>query len=184
MADHSTIARPYARAVFDVANSDGRLALWSDALHAAAGVVSDSVARAYLATPALKASERAAFVVGVLDGTAVSDALGSAQGRNLLALLSENGRLAALPEIAAQFDKLRADAENKVAVKLRSASEVDERQLETMTAALRKRLGRSVEIEVVVDSNLVGGAIVRADDRVIDGSVKRRLERLAAALIG
>lgn len=184
MADYSTIARPYARAVFDVANSDGRLANWSEALHAAAGVVADPVARAYLATPALKANERAVFLVGVLAATAVSDTIGSAQGRNLLALLSENGRLAALPEIAAQFDKLRADAENKVTVKLYSASDVDARQLETMTAALRERLGRSVEIEVAVDSNLVGGAIVRADDRVIDGSVKSRLERLAAALIG
>lgn len=184
MADHSTIARPYARAVFDVANRDGRLAAWSDALHAAAAVVGDPVARGYLANPARKARERAELILSVLDGTAVAETIGSVHGRNLFALLSENGRLAALPEIAVQFDKLKWDAENKVAVKLSAASEVDERQVESIAEALRKKLGRSVELKVEVDPNLIGGAIVRADDRVIDGSVRSRLERLAASLIG
>jgi F-type H+-transporting ATPase subunit delta len=183
MADHSTIARPYARALFAVASSDGELGAWSDAVHAAAGVVSDPVARAYLARPALKARERADFVARVLEGTAVARTLGSTHGRNLLALLSENGWLAALPEIASQFDKLKSAAENKVAVRLHAASDVDERQVENITEALRKRLGRTVELEVDVNPDLVGGAIVRADDRVIDGSVKSRLERLAASLI-
>jgi len=125
MADHTTVARPYARALFDVASSDGQLAAWSDALHAAAAVVADPVARNYLARPALQTSERAGFLASVLDGTAVAGTIGSTHGRNLLALLSENGRLAALPEIATQFDKLKSAAENKVAVKLQAASDVD-----------------------------------------------------------
>jgi len=184
MADHSTIARPYARAVFQIASRAGQLEPWSDALHAAAGVVADPAARAYLARPTLKASERAAFLASVLAGTAVGGVVSSTHGRNLLALLSENGRLAALPEIAAQFDKFKADAENTVAVKLQAASDVDAQQIERITAALRNKLGRTVELAVEVNPNLVGGAIVRADDRVIDGSVKSRLQRLAAALIG
>jgi len=184
MADHSTIARPYARAVFEVAKRDDRLAPWSDALRAAADVVGDPVARDHLANPALRARERAEFIVSVLERTAVADTIGSVHGRNLLALLSENGRLATLAEIAAQFDKLKSDAENKVFVRLSAASEVDARQIENMTEALRRKLGRTVELEVEVNPNLIGGAIVRADDRVIDGSVKSRLQRLAASLIG
>jgi len=184
MAEQSTIARPYARAVFAVANRDGQLAAWSEALHAAAAVAGDPVARAYLARPTLKASERAEFMANVLASTAVGGTVSSTHGRNLLALLSENGRLAALPEIAAQFDKLKASAENTVAVKLQAASDVDAQQIERITAALRNKLGRAVELAVEVNPDLVGGAIVRADDRVIDGSVKSRLQRLAAALIG
>ncbi len=184
MAEQSTIARPYARAVFEVASRDGQLAAWSEALHAAAAVAADPAARAYLARPTLKASERAEFMTNVLAGTAVGGIASATHGRNLLALLSENGRLAALPEIAAQFDKLKATAENTVAVKLQAASDVDAQQIERITAALRDKLGRAVELAVEVNPDLVGGAIVRADDRVIDGSVKSRLQRLAAALIG
>lgn len=183
MADYGTIARPYAKAIYALASESGELAAWSEALRAAAAVVGDPNAKAYLARPAMRARERAQFVQGIL-AEAADGVFASRHGKNLLAVLSENGRLEVLPEIAVQFDRLKARAENKAEVKLVSASDVDAAQVERIAQALERRLGRSVEITVETDPALVGGAIVRADDMVIDGSVRSRLQRLAGSLIG
>jgi len=184
MADFSTIARPYAKAVFAIAEAGGRLAEWSAALQGAAMVVADSAAKEFLARPTLRAQQRAEFLQSILAPTTVGSVFAAEQGRNLLAILSENGRLAALPEIAVQFDKLKQLAENKIGVTLLSASEVDAEQVEKIARALERRLGRSVDVAVEIDPALVGGAVVRADDMVIDGSVRSRLQRLAGSLIG
>jgi len=184
MADFSTIARPYAKAVFAIANDAGSLGAWSDALHGAAAVVTNPAARGVLARPAMSAQQRAEFVRSILADTPVAPVFAAAEGRNLLAVLAENGRLAALGEIATQFDKLKALAENRIKVTLVSASEVDAAQIEGISKALQRRFGRSVDLDVEIDRTLVGGAVVRADDRVIDGSVRSRLERLAGTLIG
>jgi F-type H+-transporting ATPase subunit delta len=99
-------------------------------------------------------------------------------------LLSENGRLDFLPEIASQFEELKAEAENVVDAEVCSAADLDERQRERLAAALRKRLGREVRLHCSVDPSLVGGAIVRSGDLLIDGSLKGRLERLETELTG
>jgi F-type H+-transporting ATPase subunit delta len=184
VADFSTVARPYAKALFALAEAGGNLAAWSEALHGAAAVIGDPQAKEFLARPSLSAEQRAAFLVSVLEKSAVGDVFGSREGKNLLRIVSENGRLVALPEIAVQFDKLKALSENRVTVKLFSASAVDAAQVERIAAALKRRLGREVEIQTEIDPTLVGGAVVRADDRVIDGSVRSRLKRLAGSLIG
>ncbi len=88
-----------------------------------------------------------------------------------------------LPEIAAQFDALKAEAENKVKATLVSATAVDAAVAERVKQALKKRLGREVELSLEVDPSLIGGAIVRAEDMVIDGSVRTRLEQLARAMV-
>jgi F-type H+-transporting ATPase subunit delta len=88
-----------------------------------------------------------------------------------------------LPEIAAQFDALKAEAENKIKATLISATAVDAGVAERVKQALKKRLGREVELELTVDPSLIGGAIVRAEDMVIDGSVRTRLEQLARAMV-
>ncbi len=183
MADFSTVARPYARAVFDVAEAEGNLSGWSEALAAAAGIVSDAAAREYLALPGLAGNERADFVAGICEGMDEARFLASGAGRHLLGLLGENDRLAALPEIAAQFEALKSAAENKIAVTLVSASEVEEGVARSVADSLRRKLGRDVELTLEVDSSLLGGAIVKAEDMVIDGSVRSRLQRLAESLI-
>jgi F0F1-type ATP synthase delta subunit len=104
------------------------------------------------------------------------------EGRNLLALLAENDRLGALTEISAQFDQLKAEQENRVAVTLVSASAVDAAQAEKISGALSRRLGRSVDLTLEVDPSLIGGAVIRAKDMVIDDSLQTRLKRLASAL--
>jgi F-type H+-transporting ATPase subunit delta len=183
MADQSTIARPYAKALFDVASADGKLAPWSDALNAAAAVLGDANAKRVLANPALDQGKRADFIRAVSVGLKGADVFETAQGQALLALLAENDRLAVLPEIAAQFDALKAEAENKIKAKLISATAVDAGVAERVKQALKKRLGREVELELEVDPSLIGGAIVRAEDMVIDGSVRTQLEQLARAMV-
>lgn len=182
MADLGTIARPYARAIFDVAEAHGELAQWSAALAAAAAVASDGEAHRYLSRPDVSDDERVAFVEDICRRSGAGEVWGSPHGKNMLAVLAENGRLEVLPEIAKRFDALKAAAEHKVHVTLTAATPVDSALSERASASLERRLGRSVELEVAVDAGLVGGAVIRADDSVIDGSVKSRLQRLAEKL--
>ena len=114
MADSSTVARPYAKALFDLASAESALGLWSSALGAAAAVVGDESAQRALANPGLTDAQRAELVASVVTAVPGSEAFGTANGRNLLKLLAENDRLTDLPEIAAQFDALKAQAENKI----------------------------------------------------------------------
>jgi F-type H+-transporting ATPase subunit delta len=183
MADFSTIARPYARAVFDLANAAGKLGPWSEALRAAAAVIGDAKAKRFLANPTLTEQQRAGFVEVVSQDVPGGALWRSAEGKNLLQLLAENDRLQVLPEIAAQFDALKSQAENKVKVTLVSATPVDAAIAGQVTQALQQKLGRSVELNCEVDESILGGAIIRAEDMVIDGSVRTRLQRLAEALI-
>ena len=184
MADSSTVARPYAKALFDLASAENALGKWSSALGAAAAVVGDENAQRALANPALTDAQRAELVASVVTAVPGCEAFGSTSGRNLLKLLAENDRLTDLPEIAAQFDALKSQAENKVKVTLVSATQVDAPLAEQITKSLTRRLGRAVELTLEVDPSLLGGAVIRADDMVIDGSVRTRLQRLTESLIG
>jgi F-type H+-transporting ATPase subunit delta len=182
MADFSTVARPYARAVFDHADAEGNLNGWSKALAVAAVIASDQAAREYLSRPSLRATERAEFIAELCGSIDDGNLLATGSGRNLLGLLSENHRLNALAEISAQFDQLKADRENRVTVTVVTATEVGPEQVANMTAALKRKLGRDVELELAVDSTLIGGGVIRAKDMVIDGSLQSRLKRLASTL--
>jgi F-type H+-transporting ATPase subunit delta len=184
MADASIVARPYAKALFDLANAEQKLPAWSAALGVAALVVGDEHAKRVLNRPSLTEAQRVELVTALATAVPGGEPLGAVQGQNLLKLLAENDRLGALPEISAQFDALKAEAENKVKVTLVSASAVDAALTEQITKALTQRFGRVVELSVEVDASLLGGAIIRADDMVIDGSVRTRLQRLTETLVG
>jgi F-type H+-transporting ATPase subunit delta len=112
----------------------------------------------------------------------VSKGAGGKGGTNFLLALAENRRLALLPEIAAQFETLRAEVENVVDVEVIAAQEIAPAQHKKLAAALKRRLGREVRMHTRIDETLIGGAIVRAGDLVIDGSLKGRLARLGSAL--
>jgi len=184
MADSSTVARPYAKALFDLANGERKLAEWSAALSAAAAVVGDADARRALANPGFDDSARAALVGSVASAVKGGELLASGHGKNLLQVLAENDRLTTLPEIATQFDALKADAENKVKVTVTAATQVDGAIAEQIKKALQQKLGRVVELTLAVDASLIGGAIIQADDMVIDGSVRTRLQRLTEKIVG
>ena len=183
MAESSTVARPYAKALFDLASAERALPKWSAALGAAAAVVRDANAQVALANPALTDAQRAELVGSVAASVPGGEAIGTKHGRNLLGLLAENDRLGALPEISTQFDALKAQAENKVKVTLVSATAVDAQLAAQVTKSLTQRFGREVELTLEVDASLLGGAIIRADDMVIDGSVRTRLQRLTESLV-
>ena len=178
MAERITIARPYAKAVFKLAHSQKRLPQWSEALGIAASVVADGRVAALLNNPAVSAEQLVGLVTEV-GGERLDE-----QARNLIATLAANRRLGYLPEIAARYEQLRADAERTVEVTVTSAVELSAAQKTHYAAALAKRLGREVRLSCQTDPGLLGGAVVRADDLVIDGSVRAGLTQLAAAIAG
>ena len=184
MSDTSTIARPYAQALFEIAAAEDALTEFSDALSALARLVADEKASAFLTRPDLGVQARAEFVTSVGSEAGAADFVGSARGQNLVRLLIENDRLLALSDISLRFDALKAEAENTVKVTLVTAVEADTDVADRIASSLEKRLGRKVELELELDSELLGGAVVRAEDRVIDGSVKTRLKQLAESLVG
>ena len=103
-------------------------------------------------------------------------------GRNFIAVLVENGRLNCLPSIRDEFERLRAESENIIDVELTSAVELSDEQKDNYKQALKKRLGKSVRLNCRTDESLIGGAVIRAGDMVIDGSLSSRIERLANAV--
>ncbi|MEX0976719.1 MAG: F0F1 ATP synthase subunit delta [Woeseia sp.] len=185
MADNNTIARPYAEAVFELARETNTLDAWSEALCIAAALLEDGQVVSFLGNPALTERKRLEFLTDLLRRAAGdSPVLASANrhGVNFLRLILENGREAVLPEVASHFEARKAEVENTVDVTVTSAVPLDEDQKHTIAEALKKRLGRQVRLETKLDENLIGGAVIRAGDVVIDGSLRARLQGLAHAL--
>ncbi len=185
MADNNTVARPYAQAVFEVAQENHALAELSESLSAAKTLLEDGQVAEFLAAPSLNDAERLEFLQGLFAkavGGGSVFAGGSQHGTNFLRLLLENGRVVALPEIAEQFEALRAKVENTVDAVITSAAPLSASQQQQMAATLRERFGRDVNITTEIDEDLFGGAVIRAGDVVIDGSLRARLEGLANAL--
>lgn len=173
MADYSTIARPYAKAAFEFARGSDTLATWGDNLAALAQAVEHPDLAALLGDPRVTTAQLTELLTGLL-GERLDPA-----GRNFVAILAANRRLAALPAIAAQFEALRAAAEQRVDVELITAVPADKAQEQRIAEQLQKRLGKDVRLHSRVDESLLGGAVVRAGDLVIDSSVKGKLARLA-----
>ena len=173
MSQALTLARPYARAAFAIARDGGRFAQWSDALGFAARIAADSQVASLLANPRLAVGD--AITLLSVDGAEPAFA-------DFLALLAENRRMTLLPEIAGLYEQLRADAEKVVRARVTSATTLLAGELDTITAALRKRFGREVHVETAIDESLIGGALIDTGDTVIDGSLRGKLQRLQAAL--
>lgn len=185
MADNNTLARPYAHAAFDLARDAGELGPWSEALNVAGSLLADGQAAKFLASPKLKDATRLEFLTGLIKAaggnTAVFDG-SNKQGTNFLRLLIEYGRVDVLPEIAAHFDQLKARVENTVDVTVTAAVVLSDVQQQEIASALKARLGRDVRLTMETNETLIGGAIIRAGDVVIDGSLRARLQGLATAL--
>lgn len=186
MADKNTIARPYARAAFELAQEKGDLGDWSQALDVARELLSDGQVSKFLANPSLSSAQKLEFLTGLIGSAGQSASVlsgGNTRGSNFLKLLLEYGRVDVLPEIAEHFDTLKLEVENTVDVTVTSATPMSSAQQQTITTALKKRLGRNINLSTEIDTNLIGGAVIRAGDVVIDGSLRARLSGLANALI-
>jgi F-type H+-transporting ATPase subunit delta len=176
MAESLTIARPYAKAAFETAQAKQQLAAWSKMLAAAAAGVSEPAVQILLGSPKLPKQQVAQIFIEL-----VGQELGDS-GANFIRLLAENRRLGLLPVIAQMFEQLRADAERTIEATVISASPLGEGERAALARALKKRLNRDVTLQCETDSRLIGGAVIRAGDLVIDGSVRSKLERLGMAL--
>lgn len=176
MSDNAITARPYAQAVFELARDEGRFPHWSETLRRLADLAGQEQVSALFSHPKVARDDIAAILIEGC-GDLLNDA-----GKNLVHLLVRNGRLVALEDIAEQFENLRAGEEQTINARVESALPVSEAHQQKIAQALEKKLGRKVTLEVSTDASLIGGAVIRAGDLVIDGSVKARLEKLAAAV--
>ncbi len=183
MAENITIARPYASAAFDLADETGTLDAWSQALAAAAQAIGQEDFQALIGSPHVRPGQLADLL-----GDVVTRALGGRldevelQAGNLFRVMAENRRLEVLPEVSQRFDELKSEKENVLDVRLVSATPVGEGLKHKFILALERKLGRSVRLNCEVDDNLIGGAIIQADDMVIDGSLRGRLQKLASVM--
>ena len=176
MAERITTARPYAKAIFALARQNNSLAATADGLTLGAQVVADPRVHSLLGSPHVTAPQLSELVNGIV-GPKLDE-----HGRNFISLLAANRRLGFLPEIAALFAQMKAEVENAVDVEVTSATALTPDQEGRYAAALQKKLGRQVRLRTKVDGSLLGGAVLKAGDLVIDGSIKGRLERLATEL--
>jgi F-type H+-transporting ATPase subunit delta len=176
MAELSTLARPYAKAAFQAAVDAGQLQAWSDMLVVASDVTLNEDMAKVLSHPGLTGQQQAQTFVDVC-GDILSEA-----GANLVNVLAENKRISLLPQILEQFEYLKAELEKAVDVEIISAFPVSDESKQKLTDALKVKLAKDVRVTTTVDKTLVGGAIIRAGDMVIDGTLRGKLAKLAEAM--
>ena len=175
--DTSTLARPYAKAAFEFAVGKNKLAKWSEFLTVAATFVENSDVQRLLQDPRVENEKIVALLKEIAPETAENE-------NNFLLILAEKDRLKVLPDIAALYETYRNEHEKAVNVQVKTFMPLNDEQTNKLTAALKKRLEKEVSLVFEVDETLLGGAIIRAGDRVIDGSVRGKLERMRTELAG
>jgi F-type H+-transporting ATPase subunit delta len=176
MADLTTLARPYAKAAFEAALEGNDLDNWSQMLSVTATVSSIQTVGAVLTSPTLAAEARARTLIDLC-----GDELDQ-KGRNFITILAENRRLALLPEIATIYETLKANQQKSVDVEITTAFDVSPEASERLAEALKKRLQRDIRLSSKVDRSLIGGALIKAGDTVIDNSIRGKLTKLAEAM--
>ncbi len=176
MAELTTIARPYAEAVFELARDQGKLEQWADALQLAAAVSQDANMKAVLSSPRVSHDQKSVLLLA----TAGKEM--GAEGENFLQLVLRNGRADILPEISRLFEEMKERDEGVIEASIASAYPLVEDQLRELTAKLEKRFKRRILARPSVDPDLIGGVVVRVGDEVLDGSVRGKLDAMAAAL--
>jgi F-type H+-transporting ATPase subunit delta len=176
MSEAITTARPYAQAAFEEAQKLADLKGWSEMLLALAEAVCHPEVHAVVTNPRVAKKQVESLMEGLLGTQA------KVQQRNFVRILAENQRLLLLPEIVAIFEALRAEAEKTVNVVVDSAFELSAAQQEKIISSLKTRLGREIKLVCKVNKELLGGVVIRAGDKVIDGSARTRLGEMANAL--
>ena len=176
MSSLTTLARPYAKAAFELANSDCNLAAWDNMLSAVAIITADEDMANWLQSPHSTAEKAVEIIVEAMGGEVDS------RFQGYLGVLADNGRLSLCSEISRMFEYLRADAERRLQVRVVSATALQEADIERMQSALAKRFDREITLSNEIDADVLGGAIIYAGDQVIDGSLLGRLKRLEASL--
>lgn len=175
MAELATIARPYAEALFRVAQS-GNLQAWSDLVAEMAHAAAVPEVRAMADDPRVSNAQAAETFLATIKSPV------SAEAKNFVNALVDNGRLTLLPEIGTQFQLLKNSHQGSADASIYSAFEMSETQVSELVAALQKKFGRKLNATVTVDSALIGGVRVVVGDEVLDTSVRARLLQMQVAL--
>lgn len=176
MAEIITAARPYAQAAFEVAQKQSDLQGWSEMLRAISEMVSGPELGALVRNPRVQKSQLDELLIAMLGKQATQ------HQQNFVRILVDNQRLLMLPEISAIFDALKSEAEKTLNVVIDSAFEVTAEQQKSLVVSLKKRMGKEIKLECKVNKDLLGGVVIRAGDKVIDGSATARLRELSTAL--
>ena len=177
MADNASLARPYAKALFELAQESSAYEAWAASLKKLAAISQDSDFAALINDPKISVDQLTTLLQDLL-----ADDLPEG-GNNFLNLLVKNDRITALADIEQQFAELVAKAQASVNAQVVTALALTESQKSSLASALEQRLGLKVNLEETVDADLIGGAIIKAGDMVIDGSAKGRIEKLTSALM-
>lgn len=176
MAELVTVARPYAEAVYRLAQDGNAFDAWSRMLASCAAVAQDAQMAALISNPNVGAADVARVFLGVCD-TDLNE-----QGKNFVKMLIENDRLTTLPHIATLYEDLKRAHQGEVEAVISSAFPLDDAQRQTLVAGLEKRFARKVKATTEVDASLIGGARIVVGDVVIDGSVAGQLQKMSSAL--
>lgn len=176
MAELKTVARPYAKAAFEVAREQGHVTEWADMLSILATVTKQPKLKTALGNPAFSAQEKASALAQVCEEITTE------QGKAFLLNLAENKRLLLLPAISELFQQFKLNYEKAVDVKLTSAFELSAEQAQTLADSLAKKLDRKINLTNETDASLIGGVVIRTSDLIIDGSVRGKLTKLAEAI--
>ncbi|TRX58122.1 F0F1 ATP synthase subunit delta [Thalassomonas sp. M1454] len=175
MSELTTVARPYAKAAFDYAVEANAIDTWLEMLVFAAEVSQNETIANYLSGG--MGTEQVQTLFLNVCGEQLNE-----QGQNFIKVMAENERLLVLPQVVSQFVELKADLEKEISVDVTSAKKLKVAEVKTLSAALEKRLARKVKLNCTVDATIVSGLVIKAGDMVIDGSVRGKLNRLAATL--
>lgn len=176
MAELATVARPYAEALFRVAQT-GNLAQWSDLVSEMTQVGGHADVLAYARNPKVSDGDVAATIQSLLKSPL------NAEAKNFLDMLVANGRIELLPEIGAQFQLLKNSAEGAADAEITSAFELSAAQVTELVATLEKKFNRKLNPSVTVDPSLIGGVRVVVGDEVLDTSVRAKLQQMRTALV-
>jgi F-type H+-transporting ATPase subunit delta len=177
MLEKTTIARPYARAAFEVAAEEDAFKSWSELLHILALAVADPQMSPLLHNPRVS-DEQLLDIVNSLVGQAPGDSQ-----QRFIRLLIDNGRLQYATQIEELFEQSRLDAEGMARVNVIAAHSLESAQKEKIKAAMTKRLDKQIELSAETDEKLIGGAVIRYGDSVIDASIRGQLEALRNQLL-
>ncbi|MSR10821.1 MAG: F0F1 ATP synthase subunit delta [Gammaproteobacteria bacterium] len=176
MAESITLARPYAKAAFATAMQANALSHWSRMLTLAAAVAGNAKVHNRITTPTLDANEIAQSMIDLC-----GDELD--QGcQNFIRLLAKNKRLVLLPQISQLYEVFKANQEKSVDVEITTAFEISAAVTTKLAQALKTRLQRDIKMVTRVNQALIGGAVIRAGDTVIDSSVRGKLSKLAESM--
>ena len=176
MAEISTIARPYATAVFNFANESKSLSSWSDTLVLLSAVIQDEHIKSIIEDSKVLDSEREDLILNVCKGKLDEN------GSNFVKLLVENKRLLILPEISLFFEELKAEAEGTIEAEIIMAEKPTQKTVDDLLKSLEKKFNKKIEGKVVIDKNIIGGTKIVVGDSVIDASVRAQLDNLAFTL--